>query len=88
MARRKRKDGHFIAGLVGGGDGEVRVTKGENFVVGGGAKERHEQAVDFVTEVDKEFRKDPPQTPGELRMIVRDAAKKAGLESKPKPKAE
>lgn len=80
----KKKIKHFIAGVVSGHDGHLRVTKGENFIVGGGKKERHEQAVDLVQEVDKEFRRDPPQTPGEARMVVRDAAKKVGLEPAPK----
>ncbi len=70
---------HFIVGLVPKGDDHVRVTRGERYVVHGGDKERHDQAADFVAEIDKEYVKDPPQTDGERRMIVRGAAKKAGL---------
>ncbi len=81
---RKKKSRHFIAGVVNDHDGHLRVTKGENFVVGGGKKEQHEQAVDLVQEVDKEFRRDPPQTPGEARMVVSEAAKKVGLTPVPK----
>ena len=55
--------------------------------MGGGTQDHHDQAVEFVTHVDREFQKDPPQTPGEARMIVRDAAKKVGLTpAKPKPR--
>lgn len=88
MAKRKSRGRHFIAGVVGGGDGHVRITKSESFLVGGGTQDHHDQAVEFVTHVDREFKKDPPQTPGEARMIVRDAAKKVGLtptKSKPRP---
>lgn len=83
MKRRQR--GHFIAGLVPDHDGHVRITRGERYVVAGGDKDRHEQTAEFVAEVDREFRKDPPQTPGEARMIVREAAKKKGLEPVRRP---
>lgn len=75
MKRRR----HFILGLVNPGDGHVRVTRGERYHVQGGTKESHERAADFVHEVDREFAKDPPQTQGEHRMIVREAARRAGL---------
>ncbi len=81
----KKKNGHFIVGRVLEDDGHVRITKSERFVVGGGTKESHERAADFVHEIDKEMVKNPPETPGELRMIVADAAKKAGLPA-PDPK--
>ena len=74
-----KKPRHFLLGLVGQGDGHVRVTKSDRYVVTGGTKESHEQAAEFVGEIDKEFAKDPPQTDGERKMIYRDAAKKAGL---------
>ena len=70
---------HFIIGLVPKGDGHVRVTKSERFVVQGGTRESHEQAAEFVGEIDREYAKDPPQTDGERNMIVRQAAKKTGL---------
>jgi len=70
---------HFILGVVSGGDGHVRVTRSERTHVQGGTKETHERAADFVNEIDKECVKDPPQTDGERRMIVREAARKAGL---------
>ena len=70
---------HFILGLVAKGDDHVRVTRGERFVVQGGTKESHEQTSEFVAEIDREFVKDPPQTDGERRMIVKEAARKTGL---------
>ena len=79
-----RKPNHQIFGFVLQNDGHVRITKTDRTVVAGGAKESHEQAVEFVHEVDKEMVKDPPQTDGELRMIVRDAAKKTGLKQTPR----
>ena len=70
---------HFILGVVGGGDGHVRITKSDRTYVQGGTKESHERAADFVNEIDKECVKDPPQTDGERRMVVREAARKAGF---------
>lgn len=75
--RRSRKD-HFVLGMVPPEEGHVRVTRSERTVVAGGTKETHERAVEFVHEVDRELKRNPPETPGELRMIVRDAAKKIG----------
>lgn len=77
---------HFILGVVAKSDNHVRVTRGERYAVQGGTKESHEQAAEFVAEIDKEYVKDPPQTDGERRMIVREAAKKTGL-LKPDPKS-
>ncbi|MBI4565871.1 MAG: hypothetical protein HY716_14380 [Planctomycetes bacterium] len=74
-----RKRNHFILGKVLEGDGHVRVTRGERFLVSGGTEGSHRRAADCIHDIDKEIRRDPPQTPGEMRMIVRDAAKKAGL---------
>jgi hypothetical protein len=70
---------HFILGLVNPGDGHVRVTRGERYHVQGGTRETHERAAEFVHEVDRELAKDPPQTQGEHRMIVKEAARKTGL---------
>ena len=70
---------HFILGVVPKGDDHHRVTRAERYVVQGGTKETHEQAAEFVAEVDREYVKDPPQTPGEHRMIVKEAARKTGL---------
>lgn len=83
MTRRRatgkgRKKDHFILGMVKPEEGQVRITRSERYVVGGGTKETHEQAVEFVHEVDREMKRNPPETPGELRMIVRDAARKVG----------
>ena len=57
---------------------EVRVSDGPDYRVAGGSKERHEKAIALVHEISRECRKDPPQTDGELRMIITDAAKKIG----------
>jgi len=70
---------HFILGVVAKGDDHVRVTRGERYSVHGGTKESHEQVTDFVAEIDKEYVKDPPQTDGERRLIIRDAARKTGM---------
>ena len=81
-----RRSKHFILGVVSKGDDHVRVTRGERYAVQGGTKETHEQVADFVAEIDKEYVKDPPQTDGERRMIVREAARKTGLiKQDPKP---
>jgi hypothetical protein len=74
-----RRSKHFILGVVAKGDDHVRITRGERFVVGGGTKETHEQTADFVAEIDKEYAKDPPQTDGERRLIIQEAARKTGL---------
>ena len=74
-----KKPRHFILGVVKKGDDHVRVTRGERYVVHGGDKETHDQAAEFVAEVDREYVKDPPQTDGERRMVVREAARKTGL---------
>jgi hypothetical protein len=73
------KNKHFIVGLVGKGDGHVRVTRADRYVVQGGTKESHEQAAEFVGEVDREYAKDPPQTDGERKIIIQEAARKTGL---------
>jgi hypothetical protein len=70
---------HFILGVVAKSDDHVRITRGERFVVQGGNKETHDQAAEFVAEIDKEYVKDPPQTDGERRMIVQEAARKTGI---------
>ena len=76
---RMRRSKHFILGVVAKGDDHVRVTRGERYTVAGGTKESHEQVADFVAEIDKEYVKDPPQTDGERRMIVHEAARKTGM---------
>ena len=70
---------HFILGVVHKGDDHVRVTRGERYVVQGGTKETHEQTAEFVGEIDREYVKDPPQTDGERRLIIQEAARKTGL---------
>ena len=70
---------HFILGVVAKGDDHVRVTRAERYVVQGGTKESHEQVAEFVGEIDKEYTKDPPQTDGERRLIIQEAARKTGL---------
>ncbi len=55
---------------------DQRVSRSENSVVMGGSKERHQKVVDMVGKLQDEFRKDPPQTPGEERMIMLDVMKK------------
>jgi len=74
-----KKPRHFILGVVKKGDDDVRITRAERYVVQGGTKETHDQAAEFVAEIDREYVKDPPQTDGERRLIIRDAARKTGL---------
>jgi len=57
---------------------KVRVSKGKDYHIQGGSKAEHQKAVEIVQEVSREFHKDPPQTPGEERMIVLDVLKKIG----------
>ena len=57
---------------------KVRISSGSDFSVCGGSKVEHEKVVEIVQEISKEFRKDPPQTPGESRMILQDVLKKIG----------
>lgn len=57
---------------------ERRITSGADHHVEGGSKERHEKAVETCRELSNEFRKDPPQTPGEARMIMMDVVKRIG----------
>ena len=73
------KPKHFILGMVTKGDDHVRVTRSERYLVQGGTRESHEQVAEFVAEVDREYVKDPPQTDGERRIIISDAARKTGL---------
>lgn len=74
-----RRNKHYIVGLVAKGDGHVRVTRADRYVVQGGTKESHEQAAEFVGEIDRGYVKDPPQTDGERRMLFTEAARKTGL---------
>lgn len=68
---------YFVVGFGGcPGNGEKRVTQGEDFAVAGGCKETHELMVQITEGVAKEVKKDPPQTQGEANMIVRDVIKK------------
>lgn len=69
----------FLHGIAFSSDGQKRVTVGEGYRVDGGTEEHHEQLADLTAEVSKEVRKDPPQTQGELRMVVIDAMKKTGM---------
>lgn len=55
-----------------------RVTSGNDYRVYGGSKEKHQKTVELCQELSKEFEKDPPQTPGEARMIMRDVVRKVG----------
>jgi len=76
MSEKKR---FVVHGIMQCGDGKARITLGDNFAVQGGTKECHQQMTELTREVAKECKKDYPQTPGEFRMIVRDAEKKTGL---------
>lgn len=53
-----------------------RVSAGDDYQVAGGSKEIHQKQVEIAQEISKEFRKDPPQTDGEARMILLDVVKK------------
>lgn len=68
---------YFFFGLVQTHpEDEVRASTGEDFQVQGGSKEIHDKTVEMVQEISKEFRKDPPQTEGEERIIVLDIVRK------------
>lgn len=54
-----------------------RVSVGDDYRVQGGSKAEHEKTVEVVEKLSREFRKDPPQTPGEARMILTEVLKKA-----------
>jgi hypothetical protein len=70
----------FFGSMAHHPEDPCRVTSGKNYEVHGGSKEEHEKLVDLVENVSGEVQKDPPQTPGEFNMIVRDAVKKVGLD--------
>lgn len=74
----------FFGQVHNSGDGEHRVTIDRDLKirVDGGAKEVHGQVVEFLREVSKEFKKDPPQTGGEFNCVLRRAARKIGTEGK------
>lgn len=55
---------------------DVRISKGPDYQVAGGSKDAHKKAVEIVREIRDEFKRDPPQTPGEARMILIEAAKR------------
>jgi uncharacterized protein YpuA (DUF1002 family) len=55
---------------------DVRISRGKDYQVQGGSKAAHEKAVEVVQEISKEFKKDPPQTPGETRMILQEVVKR------------
>lgn len=68
---------YFFLGLVRSHPEDVgRASKGGDYHVQGGSKENHEKAVEMCQALSKEFRKDPPQTPGEERMILQEVTKK------------
>ena len=68
---------YFFLGLVRSHPEDVgRTSRGGGYHVQGGSKEKHEKTVEMCQELTKEFRKDPPQTPGEERMIMLDVMKK------------
>jgi hypothetical protein len=75
----KKPPSPVFVGRVFSGDGQTRITKGADYVVGGGTAEHHEKAVALTEEVSRQFRRDQPETPSEVRMILRDAAKKVGV---------
>jgi hypothetical protein len=55
---------------------QSRVSAGDDYHVSGGSKAIHEKQVEIAQEISREFRKDPPQTDGEARMILLDVVKK------------
>jgi len=67
---------YFFFGRVTAPAAEKRVTVGADWHVQGGEKEDHQKAVEIVHEISREFKKDPPQTPGEARMIMLEVTKK------------
>lgn len=75
------KSFYFFGQVHGPDDGQRRITidNDRGIRIEGGGKEEHEQVVELTREVAHEFKKDPPQTPGEFNLIVLDAAKKVGL---------
>ena len=69
----------FLRGIVFDSDGHTRITQGDGFRVDGGTKDQHDRVVDTAMAISNEVKSNPPETLGEMRMIVQDAAKKAGL---------
>lgn len=67
---------YFFFGRINAPSAEKRITAGDDWHVQGGDKEQHQKAVEVVHEISQEFKKDPPQTPGEARMIMLEAVKK------------
>ena len=68
---------YFFFGLVKTHPEDVqRVSRTEGSMVIGGSEKRHQKVVDLVGTLQDEFKKDPPQTPGEERMIMLDVMKK------------
>lgn len=68
---------YFFFGLVKTHpEDEKRVSRTDGSMVVGGSKQRHQKVVDLVGTLEDEFKKDPPQTPGEERMIMLDVMKK------------
>lgn len=57
-------------------ENKPRVSQAEDALVVGGSKEDHEKMVDMTQAMSEEFRKDPPQTVGEQRMIMLEVARK------------
>ena len=68
---------YFIFGIVKTHpEDDIRMSQGPGYQVAGGSKASHEKATEIVREVSEEFRKDPPQTPGETRMILEEVVKR------------
>lgn len=68
---------YFFLGLIRSHPEDTeRASRGGDYHVQGGSKEKHEKTVELCNDLSKEFRKDPPQTPGEERMIMLDVMKR------------
>lgn len=66
----------FLAAVPTHPEDAKRVTRKEGYQVLGGSKAQHEKTVAIVHDISSEFKKDPPQTIGEQRMIINDVLKK------------
>lgn len=66
----------FLAAVPTHPEDKKRVTRKEGFQVHGGSRDQHEKTVQIVQDISVEFKKDPPQTVGEQRMIIQDVLKR------------
>ena len=73
---------YFFLGSVFSGDGHTRVTmnKDEGYMVRGGSAKDHNEMVALTDEVSKRADRERPETPGEMRQILRESMNHVGME--------